>query len=109
MDDIRPYPHAGGPVELPVQWLLDDAPYFWFSAGSDWTRTIAAPSHVREIWLAELDGVAGLGGCVVFTMHPQLIGRPHRLAFLDRLIADVHARGDLWIARCDEIAAEVPA
>jgi peptidoglycan/xylan/chitin deacetylase (PgdA/CDA1 family) len=105
MDDVRPYLHPGGSlVELPVQWLLDDAPHFWFS-GQDWNRSIAAPSAVREIWSAELDGIVRLGGCCIFTMHPQVIGRPHRLAFLDRFIAEVRARDDVWIATCAEIAA----
>ena len=109
MDDIRPYRHAGGSlVELPIQWLLDDAPHFWFSGGQDWTRSIAAPSAVHEIWSAELDGIVGLGGCCIFTMHPQVIGRPHRLAFLDRFIGEVRARGDVWIATCREIAQVAP-
>jgi hypothetical protein len=39
-------------------------------------------------------------------MHPQVIGRPHRVKFLDQFIADVKARGDVWIATCAEIAAQ---
>ena len=51
MDDIRPYLHPGGSlVELPIQWLLDDAPHFWFSGGQDWTHSISPPSAVHEIW-----------------------------------------------------------
>jgi peptidoglycan-N-acetylglucosamine deacetylase len=108
MDDLRPYRHPGGLVELPVQWLLDDAAHFWFSgSGMDWTRTISPPSAVREIWMGELDGIVQLGGCCIVTMHPQVIGRPHRLAFLDQFIADVRARDDVWIATCAEIAATV--
>ncbi len=109
MDDIRPYRHPGGAlVELPIQWLLDDAPHFWFSGGMDWTRSISAPSTVHEIWTAELDGIVRLGGCCIVTMHPQVIGRPHRLAFLDRFISEVKARRDVWLATCAEIAAQVP-
>ena len=37
-------------------------------------------------------------------MHPQVIGRPHRLAFLDDFITSVKERGDAWIASCAEIA-----
>jgi peptidoglycan/xylan/chitin deacetylase (PgdA/CDA1 family) len=105
MDDLRPYRHPGTDlVELPIQWVLDDAPHFWFSGGMDWTRSIAAPSRVEEIWWDELEGIVGLGGCCIFTMHPQVIGRPHRLAFLDRFIGRVRERGDVWIASCAEIA-----
>ncbi len=111
MDDVRPYRHEGsGLVELPVQWVLDDAAHFWFSgSGMDWLRTISAPSQVREIWWSELDGIVALGGCFVLTMHPQVIGRPHRLAFLEQFIADVKGRGDVWIATGSEIADRVPA
>ena len=89
MDDIRPYRHPGTEiVELPVQWILDDAPHFWFS-GADWNRKIATVSEVREIWTGELDGIVKLGGSCIFTMHPQVIGRPHRIAFLE----EIHRRG----------------
>jgi peptidoglycan-N-acetylglucosamine deacetylase len=110
MDDIRPYLHPGGSlVELPIQWLLDDAAHFWFSGGADWTRSISPPSVVHEIWTGELDGIVKLGGCCIVTMHPQVIGRPHRLAFLDRFIGEVAARSDVWIATCGEIAATAAA
>src|SRR3954453_17864638 len=94
MDDLHPYLHPGGElVELPIQWILDDAAHFWFSSsGVDWTRTMSPPSHVHEIWSAELDGIVALGGCCIVTMHPQVIGRPHRLGFLDRFISEVRTR-----------------
>jgi peptidoglycan-N-acetylglucosamine deacetylase len=108
MDDIEPYVHPQSSlVELPIQWILDDAPHFWFSGGMDWTRSISPPSVVREIWWDELEGIVALGGCCIFTMHPQVIGRPHRLAFLDRFMSDVQARDDVWIATCGEIASRL--
>ena len=108
MDDLHPYKHPDTElVELPIQWILDDAAHFWFSSGMDWTRSISPPSHVREIWWDELDGIVTRGGACVITMHPQVIGRPHRVKFLDQFIADVKARDDVWIATCAEIAAQV--
>jgi peptidoglycan/xylan/chitin deacetylase (PgdA/CDA1 family) len=108
MDDIHPYRHEGTPiVELPVQWLLDDAPHFWF-ARDYWTKRIAPASEVEMIWLEELDGIRKLGGLCVFTMHPQVIGRPSRLAMLDRVITGVKADERAWVATCAEIAAAVP-
>ena len=104
MDDIRPYRHPSGVVELPVHWLLDDAPHFWFSNAS-WTKAIQPPREVLQMWLDELEAIHRLGGLTVFTMHPQIFGRPSRLAILDDLLAHVTARGDIWIATCAEIAA----
>jgi peptidoglycan/xylan/chitin deacetylase (PgdA/CDA1 family) len=107
MDDIRPYRHAdGGLVELPVQWLLDDAPHFWFSS-ADWARTIATTAQVEAIWQEEFTGLRALGGSFVLTMHPQIIGRPSRLAFLDRFIGWVTAHDDVRVATCADIAAGV--
>jgi peptidoglycan/xylan/chitin deacetylase (PgdA/CDA1 family) len=103
MDDIKPYRHPGGLAELPIQWTLDDAPYFWFST-ADWTRTIATTDHVRSIWTAEFLGIREMGGACVLTMHPQIMGRPGRLAFLDSFIDFVTSHGDVWVATAAEIA-----
>ena len=105
MDDLHPYVHPGtGIVELPVQWLLDDAAHFWFS-GAEWTKKISAPSEVDEIWRAEFDGIRTLGGCCVFTMHPQVIGRPSRLAMLEGIIDHVTGHDDVWVATLSDIAS----
>lgn len=108
MDDDRPYLHAGGDlVEIPVHWMLDDAPHFWFDV-TTWTKRIAPVGEVRSIWLDEFEGVTGTGGCTVFTMHPQIIGRPSRLAMLDDVMASVRRAGDVWTAPCRAIADAVP-
>jgi peptidoglycan/xylan/chitin deacetylase (PgdA/CDA1 family) len=108
MDDIRPYRHEGKRlVELPIQWVLDDAPHFWFDGTSGWTRSISAPSQVREIWEGELHGIRELGGSFVLTMHPQIIGRPGRLPLLEGLIRHTQELGDVWIATCRDLAGRV--
>lgn len=110
MDDIRPYRHEpSGLVELPVAWLLDDAAHFWFAPDS-WTKAIETTAHVEAIWREELEGLRRLGGAsCVFTMHPQVIGRPSRLMMLERLIEHATSLDDVWVATCGEIAAAVPA
>ena len=108
MDDLRPYRREGTSlVEVPVQWILDDAAHFWFD-GATWTKKISTPSEVREIWEAEFLGYRALGGAFVLTMHPQVIGRPSRLDLLDGFLGFVHGHEDVWIATCREIAARVP-
>ena len=105
MDDIRPYRHEGSPlVELPIQWILDDAAHFWFD-GAGWTNKIATTAEVRSIWEEEFLGIRAMAGACVFTMHPQIIGRPSRLAFLDALVGFVKGHEDVWIATAGEIAA----
>ena len=103
LDDIVPYRHATHPLaEVPVSWLLDDAPHFWF-ASDTWTKTIRTPNEVYELWRAELDGIADLGAHFMLTMHPQIIGRPSRLAMLDRLLGDIRDSG-AWIAPTRDVA-----
>jgi peptidoglycan-N-acetylglucosamine deacetylase len=106
MDDIRPYRHPGGLVELPVQWILDDAPHFWFS-NADWTTTIRSAREVFEIWQEEAAGIHRLGGLCVLALHPQLIGRPGRIGMLEHFVRWVLETGDVRIATCTEIARDV--
>lgn len=105
MDDVRPYRHEkGGIVELPISWVLDDAPHFWFD-GASWTRKIATNEEVRSIWTAEFDGIRAMGGAFVLTMHPQIIGRPGRLPLLEELIEHVGSHRDVWVTTAHEIAS----
>jgi peptidoglycan/xylan/chitin deacetylase (PgdA/CDA1 family) len=105
MDDIRPYRHAAHDlVELPVHWVLDDAPHFWFD-GSTWTKTIRLPREVRELWQGEAAGIRALGGLVMLTVHPFIIGRPGRLAMLEEFLRWVQDDPDVWVATAREVAA----
>jgi peptidoglycan-N-acetylglucosamine deacetylase len=107
MDDLRPYRHEGSDlVEIPVQWILDDAAHFWFDA-STWGKKIATADEVRSIWEGEFRGYRELGGAWVLTMHPQIIGRPYRLELLDHMLAFVKRHDDVWIATCSELAASL--
>lgn len=104
MDDIRAYQHEGSSViELPISHLLADDIAFWCS-GSEHFRS---PSDVVKDWKTEIDAIAALGGCSVLVMHPQLIGRPSRLAILKEIVAHAKSRGDTWIARGRDVASHV--
>lgn len=107
MDDLRPYRHVDSPIiELPVQWILDDAAHFWFDAAS-WTSKISTTGEVRQIWEEEFTGIRERHGLFMLTMHPQIIGRPSRLALLDSFIDFVKHHDDVWIATATEIAASL--
>lgn len=106
MDDIRPYRHPSFDIiELPVQWILDDAPQFWFDDVSSWTKKISTPSEVREIWEQEFLGIHALGGLTVLTMHPQIIGRPGRLRMLDAFIDLVTSTPGVQVACARDVAS----
>jgi peptidoglycan/xylan/chitin deacetylase (PgdA/CDA1 family) len=105
MDRLAPYLHPSiegrALVEIPVSWVLDDAPYFMFTG----QRSIQAPGPVLQGWLTEFDGITEIGGCTNFTFHPQIIGRPSRFACLRELLDYARHTPRLWVAPLHEIAA----
>lgn len=107
MNNIRPYRHKAegretGIVELPVAWMLDDAPFYMYD-GTKY-RCIYPPSHVLEIWQEEFRGIYELGGLVNLAMHPQFIGRPSRINMLKRFIDFALEFPNLWVATGSEVA-----
>jgi peptidoglycan-N-acetylglucosamine deacetylase len=78
-------------VEVPWSWHLDDFPYFEHVPG--FSTRLASVEHVYTAWLEEFHYGYDHhdGGVIVFTMHPQVIGRGPRLRMLERLLD--HIRG----------------
>jgi peptidoglycan/xylan/chitin deacetylase (PgdA/CDA1 family) len=105
MDRLTPYLHpptdGAALVEIPVSWVLDDAPYFLFTG----QRSLQPPGPVLQGWLTEFDGISDLGGVTTFTFHPQIIGRPSRLACLRELVEYVAHTPRTWVASLAEISA----
>ncbi len=91
-----------GMLELPVQWLLDDWPQFSYDGDSGGQPS--NPDKVYQIWSAEFDGLYAEGGYFMLTMHPEVIGRPHRMALLGRLIEHINAQPGIWWATAEEVA-----
>jgi peptidoglycan-N-acetylglucosamine deacetylase len=102
-DDYRPFrPRIGDRVsresplergrearfwELPMCFELDDWVHFQFNF-DPYRKGGAPPSQVLEIWRAEFDFMEQHvdGGVLTICMHPQVIGRGHRIAMLDELV-----------------------
>ena len=83
MADDEPYEilengEATGVVELPVEWIRDDAPY-WAMDRFGGTRPYTPPSSVLEIFMREFDGAYEEGGLFLLTMHPHFIGHRSRI------------------------------
>lgn len=92
-----------GIVELPPEWIRDDAVYFnmvRFSA----LRPYTPPSAVEEIFRAEFDGAYAEGGLFLLTLHPHVIGHRSRLPLLERLIAHIKTRSGVWFATHEQVA-----
>jgi peptidoglycan/xylan/chitin deacetylase (PgdA/CDA1 family) len=91
--------------EFPVDFCLDDWPHFTFNFDPP-RAGLAAPSQVFEVWAGDFDYMVAheAGGVFTLTMHPQVIGRGHRLALLERFIQHVYATGAARFARMGDVA-----
>jgi peptidoglycan-N-acetylglucosamine deacetylase len=108
MADERPYEvlfegQPTGVVELPVEWILDDYPYFGMSRFST-VRPHIAPEEVLDIWRKEFDTAYQEGSLFVLTMHPHITGHRSRIVILEKLIQHMKSKQNVWFARHDEVA-----
>jgi peptidoglycan/xylan/chitin deacetylase (PgdA/CDA1 family) len=92
-----------GIVELPPEWIRDDAVYYNFVRFSA-LRPYTPPSAVEEIFTAEFDGAWDEGGLFLLTMHPHITGHRSRMPVLERLIKHIKARGQCWFATHEQVA-----
>lgn len=99
MDQGRPT----GVVELPPEWIRDDAPYFMFVRFSG-LRPYTPPSSVLEIFKAEFDGAYAEGGLFLLTMHPHIIGHRSRITLLEALVEYIKGHDGVWFATHEEVA-----
>jgi len=111
MADDRPYEVLveGVPsdlVELPVEWIMDDYPYFNMDRFST-VRPQIQPDDVYNIWRSEFDGAYDEGTMFILTMHPHITGHRSRMAILERLINYMKSRPGVWFATHEEIARYV--
>ena len=97
-----------GIVELPVEWIRDDAVYFNMLRFSG-LRPYTPPSAVEEIFRAEFDGAWEEGGLFLLTMHPHVVGYRSRLFILEEVIRAAKAKGDCWFATHADIARHCAA
>jgi peptidoglycan/xylan/chitin deacetylase (PgdA/CDA1 family) len=95
-----------GIVEIPVEWLRDDAVYLMFNRTPP-TRPYATPEDVFDIFKRELDAAVDEGGLFQLVMHPFVIGYRSRIWILEELIRHAKSKGDIWFASHADIAAYV--
>ena len=95
-----------GVVEIPVEWLRDDAVYLMFNRAPA-TRPYATPDDVFGIFRREFDAAFDEGGLFQLVMHPFVIGYRSRIWILEELIRHARQRGEVWFASHAEIAEYV--
>jgi peptidoglycan/xylan/chitin deacetylase (PgdA/CDA1 family) len=96
-----------GVVELPVEWIRDDAVYFGMNRFSG-LRPYTAPEAVLDVFRRELEGARAEGGVFQLTMHPHIIGARSRIWILEEIFR--HAKSlDGWFATHAQVVAHVKA
>lgn len=108
MADDEPYElvengEPTGVVELPVEWIKDDAPYLNMNR-FEAIRPYTPPSAVLEIFKSEFDGAVAENGLFLLTMHPHIIGHRSRMALLDELVRHMKATPGVWFATHADVA-----
>ncbi|MGH7501958.1 MAG: polysaccharide deacetylase family protein [Longimicrobiales bacterium] len=82
-----------GIVELPVEWILDEAPLV-NPRGNAYTT----PRELAQVWIDEFDVAYAERGMFVLTTHPHLIGHRSRMVALELLIEHIRAKPGVWFA-----------
>ena len=93
-----------GMVELPVEWILDDAPLF-----DPRGERYSPPREVAQVWIDEFEKAYEEGTMLVLTMHPHIVGHRSRIVALELLIAHIQSKGAgrVWWATHGEVAEYV--
>lgn len=107
MSDDRPYElviggKPSGIVELPVEWILDDAPLL-NPRGTNY----ANPRELLEVLKDEFDVAYKEGTMFLMTMHPHVSGHRSRIVVLEELIRYIKSKDKVWFATHQEAAEYV--
>ena len=92
-----------GVVELPIERIVDDFPYF----GGATNGGLPSPEEVEKVFRSEFDVAYQEGGLFILTMHPHITGHRSRAAGLERLITYMKSKPGVWFATHEQIARYV--
>jgi len=89
-----------GLVEVPINWILDDYPYY----EPDAAGSLPLADEVFKIYKYEFDGAYQEGTIFVLTMHPHITGHRSRIVALEELITYMKSKPGVWFATLEQIA-----
>ena len=101
--ELEEHGERTGIVELPVEWIRDDAVYFNMNRFAA-LRPYTAPTTVLDIFRREFDAAYEEGGLFLLTMHPHVIGYRSRMFILEELVWHMQALPDVWFATHRDVA-----
>ena len=91
-----------GLVEVPVEWVRDDAVYLSFSRGG--ARPWLSPADILGVFKDELDAAAAEGDVFQLLMHPHVIGHRSRVWIIEHLIEHAKSLGGAWFGTHAQVA-----
>lgn len=94
-------------VELPSDHPLDDWPQYVNLKEFNMGMTIQSPQRAMDVFRAEFDAAWEHGGLWSSIWHPFVSGRLARAHAMVELIEYMMAKGDVWFATMEEIAAHI--
>ena len=87
-----------GLVELPVNWILDDAPFLPPYAA------LPSPRLVMQTFKDDFDRAYRDGTFFMLTMHPHITGQRSRMKYLEQLVQYMQSKPGVWFATAEQIA-----
>jgi peptidoglycan-N-acetylglucosamine deacetylase len=90
-----------GLIELPLEPILNDEPYFTT------TRSFPAPESIFRVYQDEFDVAYREGTMLMLTLHPYVVGHRSRIGYLDKLLVYMKSKPGVWFATGEQIASHV--
>ena len=87
-----------GIVELPVNWILDDAPFL------PPTASLPSPRLIMKTFKDDFDRAYADGTLFMLTMHPHITGQRSRMKYLEELVLYMKSKPGVWFATAEDIA-----
>jgi peptidoglycan/xylan/chitin deacetylase (PgdA/CDA1 family) len=92
---------SSGLVELPVNWILDDAPFLPAYAA------LPSPRLVMQTFKDDFDRAYQDGTFFMLTMHPHITGQRSRMKYLEQLVQYMQSKPGVWFATAEQVARYV--
>ena len=93
-----------GMIELPLSFILEDS---ILHVANDFSGGILTPDDVLDAWKAEFDRAYEEGTTFLLITHPHIIGQRSRIEVLEKLIAHMKSRPNVWFATHRQAAEHV--
>jgi peptidoglycan-N-acetylglucosamine deacetylase len=92
---------SSGLVELPVNWILDDAPFLPAYAA------LPSPRLIMQTFKDDFDRAYRDGTFFMLTMHPHITGQRSRMKYLEQLVQYIQSKPGVWFATAEQVARYV--